>query len=156
MRRSGVRFPKAAPTPRLTRSGLSSLGGRSDRVRAGVDQRIPDQPVNLPVANRYRFGPGAGHSLDHYPVVQEPVTRLESRLRGPVAVVDAVDEPDDRGEPLRDLECVAVQAELSSSEAARPLIDAAVQHFGKVDILVGNHGVWRLESGHQQVLHRLH
>jgi 3-oxoacyl-[acyl-carrier protein] reductase len=38
--------------------------------------------------------------------------------------------------------CVAVQAELSSSEAAKPLIEAAVKHFGKVDILIGNHGVW--------------
>ena len=38
--------------------------------------------------------------------------------------------------------CIAVQAELSSSEAAKPLIDAAIRHFGKVDILVGNHGVW--------------
>ena len=38
--------------------------------------------------------------------------------------------------------CVAVQADLSSISAAKPLIDAAVQHFGKVDILVGNHGVW--------------
>lgn len=39
-------------------------------------------------------------------------------------------------------QCIAVQAELSSSEASKPLIDAAIQHFGKVDILVGNHGVW--------------
>jgi len=39
-------------------------------------------------------------------------------------------------------QCIAMQAELSSSEAAKPLIDTAVQHFGKVDILVGNHGVW--------------
>jgi 3-oxoacyl-[acyl-carrier protein] reductase len=38
--------------------------------------------------------------------------------------------------------CIAVQAELSSSEAARPLIEAAVRRFGRVDILVGNHGVW--------------
>ena len=38
--------------------------------------------------------------------------------------------------------CVAVQAELASSEAAKPLIDTAIRHFGKVDILVGNHGVW--------------
>jgi 3-oxoacyl-[acyl-carrier protein] reductase len=38
--------------------------------------------------------------------------------------------------------CVAVKAELSSSEAARPLIDAAVQRFGRLDIIVGNHGVW--------------
>jgi 3-oxoacyl-[acyl-carrier protein] reductase len=39
-------------------------------------------------------------------------------------------------------QCIALQAELSSSEAAKPLIDAAIQHFGKVDIVVGNHGVW--------------
>lgn len=38
--------------------------------------------------------------------------------------------------------CVAVKAELSSSDAAKPLVDAAVQRFGKVDIVVGNHGVW--------------
>jgi len=38
--------------------------------------------------------------------------------------------------------CAAVQADLSSSNAAHALIDAAVQHFGKLDIIVGNHGVW--------------
>ena len=39
-------------------------------------------------------------------------------------------------------QCIAVQADLSSSDAAKPLIDAAVRHFGKLDIIVGNHGVW--------------
>lgn len=39
-------------------------------------------------------------------------------------------------------QCLAMQADLSSSDAAKPLIDAAVQHFGKLDIIVGNHGVW--------------
>jgi 3-oxoacyl-[acyl-carrier protein] reductase len=39
-------------------------------------------------------------------------------------------------------QCMAVQADLASAEAAKPLIDAAIQHFGKVDIIVGNHGVW--------------
>jgi 3-oxoacyl-[acyl-carrier protein] reductase len=38
--------------------------------------------------------------------------------------------------------CVAVRAELSSSPAAKPLIDAALERFGKLDIVVGNHGVW--------------
>ena len=38
--------------------------------------------------------------------------------------------------------CVAVQAELSSPEAAHHLVTAAVQRFGKLDIVVGNHGVW--------------
>jgi len=38
--------------------------------------------------------------------------------------------------------CVAVRAELAGSESARPLIVEAVNRFGKVDIVVGNHGVW--------------
>lgn len=39
-------------------------------------------------------------------------------------------------------QCVAVKAELSSSGSAAPLIDTAVQHFGKLDVVIGNHGVW--------------
>jgi len=39
-------------------------------------------------------------------------------------------------------QCAAVQAELSSSQAAGTLIEAAVRQFGRVDILVGNHGIW--------------
>ena len=38
--------------------------------------------------------------------------------------------------------CVAVQADLSSAEASGQLVSAAVHHFGKLDIIVGNHGVW--------------
>lgn len=38
--------------------------------------------------------------------------------------------------------CVATRAELSSADAAAKLVKAAVEHFGKVDVLVGNHGVW--------------
>jgi len=38
--------------------------------------------------------------------------------------------------------CIAVNAELSSVDAAKPLIDAAIDNFGRVDIIVGNHGVW--------------
>lgn len=38
--------------------------------------------------------------------------------------------------------CIAVQAELSSSSAARALVEAAVERFGRLDIVVGNHGVW--------------
>ena len=39
-------------------------------------------------------------------------------------------------------QCIAVQADLSSSEAAKPLVESAVREFGKLDIVVGNHGVW--------------
>ena len=42
--------------------------------------------------------------------------------------------------------CAAVQADLSSCEAAQPLIREAVARFGKVDIVVGNHGVWPPED----------
>jgi 3-oxoacyl-[acyl-carrier protein] reductase len=38
--------------------------------------------------------------------------------------------------------CVGVKADLATAESARPLIDEAVKKFGKVDVLVGNHGVW--------------
>jgi 3-oxoacyl-[acyl-carrier protein] reductase len=38
--------------------------------------------------------------------------------------------------------CAAVPAELSSPESAIQLVNAAVQRFGRLDIVVGNHGVW--------------
>lgn len=38
--------------------------------------------------------------------------------------------------------CVAVEQELSSAEAARNLVDAAVAQFGRLDMMIGNHGVW--------------
>jgi 3-oxoacyl-[acyl-carrier protein] reductase len=38
--------------------------------------------------------------------------------------------------------CEAVRADLDSADSARKLIDAAVARFGRVDIVVGNHGIW--------------
>jgi len=38
--------------------------------------------------------------------------------------------------------CAAVQADLHDSAGAKKLIDAAVRRFGRLDILVANHGVW--------------
>jgi 3-oxoacyl-[acyl-carrier protein] reductase len=38
--------------------------------------------------------------------------------------------------------CVGVKADLATAESARPLISEALKRFGKVDVLVGNHGVW--------------
>src|SRR6476646_318482 len=38
--------------------------------------------------------------------------------------------------------CVGLKADLVTSESARPLVTEAVNRFGKVDILVGNHGIW--------------
>lgn len=38
--------------------------------------------------------------------------------------------------------CSAVQANLSSADAAQELVTAAVQRYGQLDIVVGNHGLW--------------
>ena len=38
--------------------------------------------------------------------------------------------------------CHAVQADFSSVESAKLLIDAAVERFGSCDVVVGNHGIW--------------
>ncbi len=42
--------------------------------------------------------------------------------------------------------CVAVQADLSGTASGEALIRAAVERFGRVDILVANHGVWPPED----------
>jgi len=38
--------------------------------------------------------------------------------------------------------CHAVQADLTETTTAESLVKAAVDHFGSLDILVGNHGIW--------------
>jgi 3-oxoacyl-[acyl-carrier protein] reductase len=42
--------------------------------------------------------------------------------------------------------CAFLQCDLSGTEAARTLINGAVQKFGRLDILVANHGVWPSED----------
>jgi 3-oxoacyl-[acyl-carrier protein] reductase len=42
--------------------------------------------------------------------------------------------------------CHPIASNLDSSEAARALIAETVKHFGRVDILVANHGVWPVED----------
>jgi 3-oxoacyl-[acyl-carrier protein] reductase len=42
--------------------------------------------------------------------------------------------------------CHAVQADLSTSAAAESLIQASIERFGGLDILVANHGVWPSED----------
>jgi len=38
--------------------------------------------------------------------------------------------------------CHAIASDLDSPDAARALVAATVKHFGRLDILVANHGVW--------------
>lgn len=38
--------------------------------------------------------------------------------------------------------CAAIQAELSSADAARKLVESAISRFGRIDALVANHGIW--------------
>jgi len=42
--------------------------------------------------------------------------------------------------------CRAVQSDLSSAQAARELVSAATAEFGRLDILVANHGIWPPED----------
>ena len=49
----------------------------------------------------------------------------------------------DCGGPQR---CVAIQQELSSPADGRTLVAAAVAAFGRLDILVANHGIWPAED----------
>ena len=42
--------------------------------------------------------------------------------------------------------CAAVQCSLSGTHTARQLVDAAVERFGRLDIMVANHGVWPPED----------
>jgi 3-oxoacyl-[acyl-carrier protein] reductase len=40
------------------------------------------------------------------------------------------------------VEAVTVQADVSRGDAAERLVDAAIEHFGQVDVLVANAGIW--------------
>ncbi len=42
--------------------------------------------------------------------------------------------------------CRAVESDLSTTEAARQLVSSAVSAFGRLDILVANHGIWPPED----------
>jgi 3-oxoacyl-[acyl-carrier protein] reductase len=45
-------------------------------------------------------------------------------------------------ESLGSAHCAAVQADLTSPAAAAALVKATVDHYGRFDILVANHGIW--------------
>ncbi len=42
--------------------------------------------------------------------------------------------------------CHAVASNLNDAESARALVAEAVKHFGRLDILIANHGVWPAED----------
>src|SRR6202142_928454 len=43
-------------------------------------------------------------------------------------------------------DCAAVACNLSGTETARALVASTVDRFGRLDILVANHGVWPAED----------
>lgn len=49
-------------------------------------------------------------------------------------------------EELGSTKCSAVECDLSGTGTAQELIEAAVKRFGRLDILVANHGVWPAEE----------
>jgi len=42
--------------------------------------------------------------------------------------------------------CRAVQSDLSTTEAAQQLVSSAISAFGRLDILIANHGIWPPED----------
>jgi 3-oxoacyl-[acyl-carrier protein] reductase len=42
--------------------------------------------------------------------------------------------------------CHAISSNLNNPDSARALVAEAVKHFGRIDILVANHGVWPVEE----------
>lgn len=44
------------------------------------------------------------------------------------------------------LDCYPIASDLNTPEAARSLVAETVKHFGRLDILVANHGVWPVED----------
>ena len=42
--------------------------------------------------------------------------------------------------------CHAISSNLNNPDSARSLVAEAVKHFGRIDILVANHGVWPVED----------
>jgi 3-oxoacyl-[acyl-carrier protein] reductase len=50
------------------------------------------------------------------------------------------------GQKFGEDRCHAVACDLTGTETARALVDAAVQRYGRLDILVVNHGVWPAED----------
>ena len=42
--------------------------------------------------------------------------------------------------------CAAVQCDLTGTESARELVSATLNRFGRLDVLVANHGVWPAED----------
>lgn len=42
--------------------------------------------------------------------------------------------------------CHPLQSDLTNPDAARPLVEQTVKHFGRLDILVANHGVWPVQD----------
>src|SRR5882672_5701151 len=42
--------------------------------------------------------------------------------------------------------CAAVACDLSGTQTAKELVTSAVQRFGRLDILVANHGIWPPED----------
>jgi len=58
----------------------------------------------------------------------------------------AKEQADRLVEKLGEDKCAAIACNLSSTETARELVARTVERFGRLDILVANHGVWPAED----------
>ena len=55
-------------------------------------------------------------------------------------------QAEDLAKECGEANCHAVTRNLTTPESARALVADAVEHFGRIDILVANHGVWPVED----------
>jgi 3-oxoacyl-[acyl-carrier protein] reductase len=58
----------------------------------------------------------------------------------------AQQQADDLARECGAANCRAVQSDLSSTQAAQELVSSAISAFGRLDILVANHGIWPPED----------
>ena len=74
-------------------------------------------------------------------IFREAGARVVFNYRSAKAAAEALSE--ELGGPEN---CIAIEQDLSSIEQGRPLVEATVGAFGRIDILIANHGVWPAED----------
>ena len=125
----------------LVAAGNASADGQScaSRVPFRIVIVMPEAGVVLSLEGRVAVVSGGSRGIG------AAVVRMFARAGARVvfnyhkAKAEALRVVDECGGTGR---CVALQLELAAIDAARNLIDAAVGQFGRVDVVVGNHGVW--------------
>jgi 3-oxoacyl-[acyl-carrier protein] reductase len=105
--------------------------------------RLDMSGVTLTLAEKVALITGGSRGIGAATVriFREAGARVAFNYRSAKAVAEALSE--ELGGPEN---CIAIQQDLSTPEQARALVDATVRAFGRIDVLVANHGVWPPED----------